>query len=599
MTTTQREPYVSGDRIGRPSPRGARPIGNTLLAGALLAAFVAIPNLACTASIGDGAAGGGGGTAPGAGGNGPGGSGNSTGGATSPTGTPLDVGWVPLRRLNRTEYCNTVKDLLGTNQRPCDQFPQDDVIFGFDTIASVQSFSSLHLELYERAASALIDEVLVLPVTDPRRSSIFVCQPAAADPKPCALQILTGFAERAYRRPVQAAELTDHVGLLDVARTQGGTVTDGIALGLRAILLSPHFIFRVEVDPTPTSPDLHAVNDYELASRLSYALWSTMPDPALRAAAAAGTLHQPAELEKQVARMLLTPKAHALTTDFIGQWLELRDLPAKEVNAQSYPTFDPALRAAMTGETERFFDEFFRQKLPASQILTADFTYVNARLATHYGLPAPAGTDFVRVSLANTTRRGMLMQGSLLTVTSHPTRSSPVTRGVWVLGRLLCQEPKPPPPDVPQLPEPPPGTPPPTTAREILAAHSAMPQCAVCHKTIDPIGLGLENFDGIGRYRTMEAGKAIDSAGELPDGTKFSGATELAAILTKPERGFEACIARELLTYMVGRNFEGDSGEGWSKWIVDQAHKSDASFGAVLSSIIKSDLFTKRRGEAP
>jgi hypothetical protein len=592
MTTTQREPVFTRHRTGSSSRRGPRPLGSTLLAAALLAAFVAGPHLACTASIE-------GGKGPDGMGTGPGGSGTGQGGGAGAQAGALEVGWVPLRRLNRTEYCNTVRDLLGTNQRPCDMFPQDDVNFGFDTIASVQSFSSLHLELYERAAGTLIDEVVALPVTDARRSSIFVCQPAAADPKPCASQILTGFAERAYRRPVQPAELTDHVGLLDVAKAQGGTVTDGLVLGLRAILLSPHFLFRVEVDPNPTSPALHAVNDYELASRLSYALWSTMPDPTLRAAAAAGTLHEPAELAKQVTRMLQTPKAHALTTDFVGQWLELRDLPVKEVNPQAYPTFDPALRAAMTGETERFFDEFFRRQLPAADILTADFTFVNARLAAHYGMQPPAGTDFVRVSLANTTRRGMLMQGSLLTVTSHPARSSPVTRGVWVLGRLLCAEPKPPPPDVPQLVEPPPGTPPPTTARAILAAHSAMPQCAVCHTTIDAIGLGLENFDGIGRYRTMEAGMAIDSAGQLPDGTKFSGATELATILTKPERGFEACIARELLTYMVGRSFEDAAGEAWSKQVVAQAQASDRSFGAMLTSIIKSDLFTKRRGEAP
>jgi len=340
-------------------------------------------------------------------------------------------------------------------------FPQDDIIFGFDTIASVQSFSSLGLELYERAATSLIDEVVALPASDPRRTSIFVCQPAAADPKPCATQILTGFAGRAFRRPVTADELANHLGLLDVAKAQGGTVTDGIVLGLRAILLSPHFLYRIEVDPNPASATLHAVGDYELASRLSYALWSTMPDAPLLAAAAAGTLHDPAELGKQVSRMLLDARAHALTTDFVGQWLELRDLPNKEVNPQAYPTFDPALRSAMGGETQRFFEEFFQKQLPAISILTADFTYVNARLATHYGLPAPGGSDFVRVSLTNSTRRGMLMQGSLLTVTSHPTRSSPVARGVWVLGHLLCSEPGAPPPDVPKLVEPAPGAPPP------------------------------------------------------------------------------------------------------------------------------------------
>jgi hypothetical protein len=507
---------------------------------------------------------------------------------------------VPISKLTRSQYCNTVHDLLGTTQRPCDKFPQDPSLFGFDTVASVQNLSPLQAELYETAATSLIDELVALPATDARRSSIFVCDPSTAtDPKACALQILTGFAERAFRRPVAAAELANHVALLDVAKAQGGTVTDGVALGLRAILLSPHFLYRVEIDPNPMSADVHPVGDYELASRLSYALWSTMPDAALRAAAAAGTLHDPAQIVNQATRMLQDPKAHALTADLAGQWLELRNLPTHEVNPQAYPTFDDALRTAMEGETNLFFDEFFRQKVPAINILTADFTYMNARLATHYGMPAPAGSGFVRVSLAGTMRSGMLMQGSILTVTSHPTRTSPVGRGVWILSNLLCSAPPPPPANVPVLVETPPGTPAPMTMRETLAAHRVMPQCGACHNTIDPIGLGLENFDGIGLYRATEAGKPIDAAGVLPDGTAFSGPADLAAILTKPERGFEACIARQLLTYTVGRGFDDAGGKAWSAHIVDQAHQSDSSFGAMLTSIVQSDLFTKRRGAGP
>jgi len=530
---------------------------------------------------------------------GTGGTGGATGGSGGP-GASLDVLWVPLRRLNRAEYRNTVRDLLGTSQHPSDQFPQDSSLFGFDTVPSVQSISPLQAELYETAATSLIDEVVALPATDARRTSIFVCEPStAADPKACALEILTGFAQRAWRRPVAAAELANEIALLDVPQAQGGTVDDGVALGLRAILLSPHFLFRVEIDPNPASPDLHPVNDYELASRLSYALWSSMPDDTLRASAAAGTLHDPAQLGNQVTRMLQDPKAHALTTDLVGQWLALRDLPTHEVNPVAYPTFDEALRTAMESESNLFFDEFFRTKVPAISILTADFTYINARLATHYGMPAPASSDFVRVSLAGSMRSGVLMQGSILTVTSHPTRSSPVARGVWILGNLLCSQPPPPPANVPVLVEPPPGTPAPTTMREILAAHRQMPQCGSCHNTIDPIGLGFENFDGIGLYRTTDAGKPIDAAGTLPDGTAFSGPAELATILTKPERGFEACVARQLLTYTVGRSFDDDGGKAWSTRIVALAHKSDSSFGAMLSGILQSDLFTKRRGEGP
>jgi hypothetical protein len=466
-------------------------------------------------------------------------------------------------------------------------------------VSAVQSLSSLHLELYEEAATSLVDELMALPASDARRTAVFNCEPAAADPKPCATDILRDFADRAFRRPVADAEVADYVALLDVAKAQGGTVNDGLALGLRAILLSPHFLFRVELDTDAASPALHPVSDNELASRLSYAIWSTMPDTALRGAADGGTLHDPKELSKQVARMLQDPKAHALTTDFIGQWLKLRDLTTIEVNATAFPQFDSALRDGMIGETSRFFDEFFQKPLPVSSILTADFTYVNARLASHYGMTAPAGTDFVRVSLNGTSRRGVLMQGSVLTVTSHPNRTSPVARGVWVLSRLLCSAPPPPPANVPKLSESPPGATPDMTMRERLAVHRQVATCGACHNTIDPIGLGFENFDGIGVYRTSEGGKPIDAAGVLPDGTKFSGPSELADILTKPERGFDACMAQQMLTYMVGRGFDDDDGHAWSARIADAARPAGGSFAAAITSIVESDLFTQRRGEAP
>ena len=558
---------------------------------ALFGACGAVSLLACSGSIGDPTS------------SRPGGSAAATAGGKGGDGVvssgPLDPGRVPMRRLNRAEYCNTVHDLLGTAQRPCDQFPADNTIFGFDTVSSVQSVSSLHVELYEEAAASLVDELIALPATDARRTAVFSCQPDAADPKPCALEILRTFAERAFRRPVTADELADHVALLDVAKAQGGTVNDGLGLGLRAILLSPHFLFRVEIDADPHSPALHPVSDYELASRMSYAIWSSMPDAALLSAAAGKTLHDRAELEHQVARMLQDPRAHALTTDFVDQWLKLRDLPTVEVNAQAFPTFDSALRDAMIGETSRFFDEFFRQPLPAVNILTADFTYLNARLASHYGMTPPAGNDFVRVSLTDTSRRGMLMQASVLTVTSHPNRTSPVARGVWVLSRLLCSPPSPPPPDIPKLTETPPGATPDMTMRQRLAIHRQMATCGACHNSFDPIGLGLETFDGIGAFRAAEGGKPIDAAGELPDGTKFSGPSELAAILTQPERGFDACMAQQMLTYVVGRGFDDESGRAWSTHIAELARPSGRSFAAAITSIVESDLFTQRRGEAP
>jgi hypothetical protein len=253
----------------------------------------------------------------------------------------------------------------------------------------------------------------------------------------------------------------------------------------------------------------------------------------------------------------------------------------------------------MGGETDRFFDEFVRQPYAATDILTADFTYLNGRLATHYGIAGPTGTDFMRVNLAGTSRQGILTQGSILTLTSYPNRTSPVARGVWVLSRLLCSAPSPPPANVPKLPETPPGATPDMTMRERLSVHRQLPQCGACHDTIDPIGLGLESFDGIGRYRTMEAGKPIDLAGKLPDGTAFAGPAELADILKQPDRGFQACLTHQMLTFMVGRGFEDKAGQGWTASISDLAGRDGGSFGAIVANIVKSAPFTQRRGESP
>jgi hypothetical protein len=424
-----------------------------------------------------------------------------------------------------------------------------------------------------------------------------ICQPAAADPKPCVTNILRAFAERAYRRPVTPDEVSDQVGLLDVAKAQMGTVDEGIRLGLRAILLSPNFLFRVEIDPNPNSTDVHPVGAYELATRLSYSLWSTMPDAALLASAANGSIQTPAELDRQVARMLQDARAHSITTDFVGQWLGYRDMPSVDVNPVSYPTFDPALRDAMIGETERFFDEFIRSQAPASDMLTANYTYINARLAKHYGMMPPPGTDFARVSLAGTNRSGILMQGSFLTLTSYPNRTSPVRRGIYVLSRLQCSPPGAPPADVPKFPEDPPGVPPNATMRERLAIHRTRADCAACHNSIDPIGLGLENFDGIGLYRTMEAGKTLDISGQLPDGTMFAGPAELAAILKQPARGFDDCMTRNMLTFMIGRGFQDGAGATWSTRVADAASMAGGSFGALVANVVKSGAFTLRRGE--
>jgi hypothetical protein len=291
----------------------------------------------------------------------------------------------------------------------------------------------------------------------------------------------------------------------------------------------------------------------------------------------------------------MSPKAHALATDFAGQWLRTRELPDHTVDPMVYPTFDPALRSAMKEETDRFFDDFAKQARPVRDLLTADFTYLNDRLAKHYGYPSP-GTAFTKVMLTGLDRRGMIMQGGILTLTSHPNRTSAVARGKWLLDRLLCTTPPPPPAKVPALEESNMGTAN-LTQREQLAIHRMKPQCAICHNLMDPLGLGLENYDGIGRYRATQDGKPIDSAGELPDGGKFSGPQELAAILSMDSR-FDECVTRHLLTFMLGRVFEdADGSAAWIGKITQAASTQGASFGALISSVVASQPFTMRHGE--
>ena len=522
----------------------------------------------------------------------PGGSGPSSGGG--PAAKPTDPGRVTLRRLNRPEYCNTLRDLLGTRLRPCDQLPADNVEGSFDTVAATQSVSPLHIEIYERGAGQLVDELMALPADDARRRAVFGCAPGAAAADPCAREIILGFARLAWRRPVTADELDGYLGLVDVALGQGGTTTEGVRLALQALLMSPAFLFRVEVDREPGSLTPHRVNGFELASRLSYGLWSTMPDPELTTAAEQGQLGDDAGVGRQVERMLRHPKAGALATDFAGQWLRTRYLVDHEVDPTVFPGFDPALRVAMREETERVFSEFLRLERPARELLLSDFTFIDPRLARHYGLPAPAGGQFGRVSVAGTDRQGLLAHGGILTVTSHPNRTSAVKRGVWVAEQLLCARPPDPPPDVEALPANAMGR----TQREVLAIHRSQPACQPCHALVDPIGLGLENYDAIGRFRSTENGGApIDSAGELPDGRRFSGPRELADLLASDPR-FDECMTSRLMTYLLGRTIEDEpEGRPWIPAVAQAMRDRGGSFGALVSSIVASEPFTMRRGE--
>ena len=424
-----------------------------------------------------------------------------------------------------------------------------------------------------------------------RRESVLVCD--ALGDRACQNTILAGFAKRAWRRPPNPAEIERLLALVDVAIAEGDEPEDGLRLALQQVLISPHFVFRVETDPDPTSMTPHPLTDWELATRLSYFVWSTMPDTELFAAAEAGTLSDPAELERQVRRMLDDEKAVALTDNFAGQWLFIRALGDQDPDYQLFPEYDDELEDAMRAETRRYFEAFLAEDVPMDQFLSADFTYVNDRLAAHYGLASPnSPTDLVRVSLADSQRRGFLTQGSFLRVTSRPKRTSPVLRGKWILDNLLCTPPRPPPPGVEGLPD---GEMATGSVRDRLEAHVTNPICASCHRTMDPLGFGLDNFDAIGRYRTEDAGFAVDASGEMADGTTFTNAIEMTQLLADNPAVYR-CMVEKLYTYTGRSPFRIEATEhidALTARFVDGGY----SLRELFVEVAMSPFFVSRRGE--
>ncbi|HMI89139.1 MAG TPA: DUF1592 domain-containing protein [Polyangiaceae bacterium] len=550
-----------------------------------------------TATTGAGGAttGSGGGATTGSGGGagtaGSGGQGGTGGTPPPPTGT--DPGRVTLHRLNRVEYNNTVRDLLGTARAPADDFPIDDRGSGFDNIADVLTLSPLHVDNYYSAAVALVDEALV---TATQRSKLVTCD-LVAQGATCARKVLDAFVPLAWRRPVVTTEVDALMASVTLATTQGDAVEQGLKIALRSVLMSPNFIFRVENDPSPASPAAHPLGQYEIASRLSYFIWSSMPDTDLFAAAKAGTLSQTASLQTQVTRMLASPKAAALSDNFAGQWLYTRQIADAAPDPKLFPTFDDSLRTAMKLEVEAMFREVVANGMPADKLLTADFTFANDRLAKHYGLPAVGSATPVKVSLAGTARGGILSQGAFLTVTSHQNRTSPVLRGKWILNQLLCLSVPPPPPDVNVTLDPAKST---GTLRQQMEAHRANPACATCHKQMDPIGLGLENYDAIGTHRTTDQGLAIDSSGELPDGRQFNGAQQLATLVAT-DANFGRCMTEQLYTYALGRSPDtataGHMDPAVLYGIAQSFRTNSYSFKDLVTQIATSPTFLNRRGE--
>ena len=457
-------------------------------------------------------------------------------------------------------------------------------------------------DFYDQATMAdrnlWVDHVTVTGPTDApqvdseRRKRLLVCD--ALDDRDCQQTILASFAKRAWRRPPTGEEVDALLGLVDLARQQGDTSEAGIRLALQRVLVSPHFVFRVEVDPDPTSLTPRPLTGWELATRLSYFLWSSMPDDELFAAAESGKLvDDPAELERQAQRMLDDPKAIALTDNFAGQWLFTRALGDQDPDYQLFPDYDDELEAAMRAETRRFFRAFLEEDVPMDQFLVADFTYVNDRLAEFYGLPQPGSpTELVKVSLADSPRRGFLMQGSFLRVTSNPKRTSPVKRGKWVLDNLLCTPPRPPPPGVEGLVD---NMMSAGTIRERLEAHRTDPVCASCHRIMDPLGFALDNFDAIGHHRTSDAGFPIDATGELDDGVGFDGPIQMTQQLAA-NPGVYRCMVEKLYTYTGRSPFRIEATEHIDS-LTERFIAGGYRLRGLLLDVVTDPFFVSRRGE--
>lgn len=641
-----------------------------------------------------------------------------------------NAGKVALRRLNRSEYRNTILDLTGVDYQASDGFPGDDVGYGFDNIGDVLSMPPLLVEKYLDAAEAITGQAIYTPppsrlfeldqepskLIDARKYSVgsgrvtlarqgtvalecnvpftatytltiaasgdqggdepvkmkvdsgrihkiilvpretvedFQLQlrlvrgtrrieisfindyyvPKKADrnlhvhhvslrgiekraivagdmklpashhkliflkpenglsPDQASAEVLGRFASRAFRRPATSHEVERLVKLAAKVRAESGTFEEAVQVAMQAVLVSPHFLFKVE---TPKKVDVQGkmplVTQYELATRISYFLWSSMPDDELLLLAHRGQLREPARLLDKVARMLRDPRANRFVKNFAGQWLQLRNLEQVRPDSNTFGAFNDEIRELMRRETLTFFAGVMRGNLPVTNLLNGQFTYLNEQLARFYGVAGIKGPEFRKVSLVGTPRGGLLTQASILTVTSDPTRTSPVKRGKWILENLLNTPPSPAPPNVPEL----------ETARltgtlrERMEQHRANPACAACHNMMDPLGFALENYDAVGLWRDREGGEMIDASGKLPDGTTFRGVVELRDMLvTQRKDQFTRCLAEKLLIYAIGRGTEY-----YDKCAIDQifleAQKHDYKFAYLIAGVIHSDPFQKQ-----
>jgi len=457
------------------------------------------------------------------------------------------------------------------------------------------------LDLQDMNGIPLIDHVQITgpfnatgPGDTPSRRRIFVCTPAnAADEVPCAKKILGTLARRAYRRPVTDADMETLLSFYQAGKNQGN-FESGVENALRLILASPKFLFRAEQDPVQVAAgSVYHVSDMDLASRLSFFLWSSIPDDELLNVAAQGKLKDPAVMDREVRRMLADPKAEALVNNFAEQWLFLRNVQSVSPDEATFPNFDDNLRQSFRRETELFFESMMREDRDVMDLLTANYTFVNERLAKHYNIPNVYGSQFRRVTLTNDARRGLLGQGSILSVTSYPTRTSPVLRGKWIMENVMGTPPPAPPPNVPALKDQAQGGKV-LSVRQLMEEHRKNAPCSTCHAVLDPLGFALESFNAVGEYRTKDASGPIDSSGQLADGTKIAGIVELREALLKHPEYFVGTLTEKMLTYALGRPLEYYD-MPVVRGIVASAARQDYRFSSLITGIVKSEPFEMKR----
>ncbi|MBT5017499.1 MAG: DUF1592 domain-containing protein [Planctomicrobium sp.] len=498
-------------------------------------------------------------------------------------------GRVTIRRLNKAEYDNTIRDLLGLDLNLSEDFPADDVGNGFDNIGDVLAIPPVLLEKYLLAAQTIAQKA----VADQEIRKRIEVHVAKNDDErlEIAIRNIREFAERAYRRPLTEYETQRISGLLLFAWQQDSSVEEILETIIAAVLTNPNFLFRVEQDPASDDTNgIRSLNSFELASRLSYFLWSSMPDEELFKLARAGDLEKPEVLKQQARRMLADPKAVALVENFAGQWLQLRDVPKLSPDPDKFPNLDQNLQLAMRRETELFFENVVKNDLSILGFLNSDETFVNEQLALHYGMSDIQGPDFRKVKLSEG-RRGILTHASILMLTSNPTRTSPVKRGKWILDNILAEPPPPPPANVPELEE---GGETLGSLREQMEQHRSNESCAACHRKMDALGFGLENYDAIGGWRDRDGRFEIDASGELPGGKKFDGAAELMGILVDEKKTeFTRCLTKKMLTYALGRGLESYDRCAVNE-IVSELEANDYRFSTLITEIVTSAPFTLR-----